>query len=61
MWAVVDGKEITDASPKSFTTTSLKPEIPKLKVASASQDAFTAAQLYQHHPPAARAGHSPGD
>ena len=23
--------------------------------------AFTAAQLYQHHPPAARAGHGPGD
>lgn len=38
MWAVVDGKEITDASPKSFTTTSLKPEIPTAKVASASQE-----------------------
>ena len=38
MWAVVDGKEITDASPKSFTTTSLKPEIPTLKVASGSQE-----------------------
>ena len=38
MWAVVDGKEITDDSPKSFTTTSLKPEIPTLKVASGSQE-----------------------
>ena len=38
MWAVVDGKEVTDASPKSFTTTSLKPEIPTLKVATASQE-----------------------
>lgn len=38
MYAVVDGKEITDSNLKTFTTTSVKPEIPTLKVAGESRE-----------------------